>query len=112
MVLLEIEPSVRARVNVLIEKVGDAEFRRGVAAMTRYRIDSMSIEDVAVLYVLARQGRVHPPEAGRRAAALHQTLPGRTADDGGFSDKRRHPTSQDERSARGVGHVVLAEPPG
>ena len=94
--LIEIEARVRARVNVLVEHVGEVEFRRGVAAMTRYQIDFMSLEDVVALYVLARQGRVHPPEAGRRAAALHQSLPGRTADDAGFSDEQGHRISRDE----------------
>ena len=94
--LVDIEPMVLARVNVLIEQVGEAEFRRRVAAMTRYFIDSMSLEDVAALYVLARLGRVHPPEAGRRAAALHHTLLGRTSDDAGFSDEHGHRISRDE----------------
>ena len=94
--LAEIEPRVRARVSVLIDQVGEVEFRRGVAEMTRYRIDSMSLEDVATLYVLARQGRVHPPEAGRRAAAVHQMLHGRTEDDAGFSDEHGRRISRDE----------------
>lgn len=85
--LPEIEPRVRARVERLVTQIGEAEFRRGVAAMTRYAIESFSLDDVVCLYVLARQGRVRPPELGRRAAALHQTLPGRTDDDAGFSDE-------------------------
>ena len=37
--------------------------------------------NVVAVYVLARQGRVHPPSAGRRAVALYPSLPPRTADD-------------------------------
>lgn len=83
----EIEPRFRARVNRLIEQVGEVEFRRGVAQMTRYDIESLELDEVVCLYVLARQGRVHPPDEGRRGAALLQTLPGRTPDDAGFTEK-------------------------
>lgn len=96
MLLAEIESGVRARVNVLIEQIGEVEFRRGVAAMTRYQIDLMGLDDVATLYVLARQGRVHPPEVGRRALGVHQTLPGRTDDDAGFSDENGRRITRDE----------------
>lgn len=106
--LVEIEPKVRARVAVLIERVGVAEFRRGVAAMTRYQIDLMSLDDVVALYVLARQGRVHPPEAGRRGAALHQTLPGRTPDDAGFSDEHGKRISRDEWLQRRADRLGLS----
>jgi hypothetical protein len=95
-VLVEIEPRIRARVDRLVEQVGEAEFRRGVAEMTRYHIDTLSLDDVVALYVLARQGRVHPPQAGRRAAELHQTLPGRTSDDAGFSDEHGQRISREE----------------
>jgi hypothetical protein len=84
--LVEIDPKLRANVDRLIAKVGETEFRRGVAQMTHWDLRDMTLDDVACLYVLARQGRVGPPEAGPRAAALHSTLPGRTDDDAGFSD--------------------------
>ena len=60
------------------------------------RIDSMSIDEVIGLYVMARRGRVHPPEAGRRAAEIHMTLPGRTKDDAGFTDEHGRHISPDE----------------
>lgn len=81
----DIEPSVKARVELLIELVGEAEFRRGVGRFTRWNLELMSIDEVIGLYVMARRGRVHPPETGRRAAEIHMTLPGRTDDDAGFS---------------------------
>jgi hypothetical protein len=84
-VLTDIEPRVKARVQQLIEQVGEDEFRRGVAHFTRWHIDSMTLDEVIGLYVMARRGRVHPPEAGRRAAETHMTLPGRTEDDAGFT---------------------------
>ncbi len=100
----EIEPRFRARVNRLIEQVGEVEFRRGVAQMTRYDIESLELDEVVCLYVLARQGRVHPPEEGRRGAALLQTLPGRTPDDAGFTDEDGRPISRalwlERRAAR------------
>jgi hypothetical protein len=84
-VLTDIEPRVKARVEQLIAQVGENEFRRGVAQFTCWHIDSMSLDEVIGLYVMARRGRVHPPEVGRRGAAIHMTLPGRTDDDAGFS---------------------------
>lgn len=108
--LVEIDPTIRANVDRLIAKVGETEFRRGVAQMTRWDLDDMTLDDVACLYVLARQGRVGPPEAGPRAAALHATLPGRTADDAGFSDADGRQISRDEwlrrRADRLAGHVT------
>lgn len=103
-VLVEIDPRVRSRVEVLIAQVGEAEFRRGVQQMTRWDLDGMTLHDVASLYVLARQGRVGPPEAGLRAAALHATLPPRTDDDAGFSDEHgRQITRQEWLRRRVVG---------
>jgi hypothetical protein len=79
--MVEIEPLVREKVNRIVADVGEAEFRRGVATMTGFDTDALSLDDVVAVYVLARQGRVHPPSAGRRAVALYPTLPPRTADD-------------------------------
>ena len=79
--LVEIEPSVLKRVDRVIAKVGEGEFRRGVADMTGYDTAALTLDDVVCVYVMARQGRVRPPAAGRRAAALYPTLPPRTADD-------------------------------
>lgn len=78
---VEIAPSVRAKVEQIVADVGETEFRRGVAGLTGYDTDSLSIDDVVTVYVLARTGRVNPPEAGRRAAAAYPTLPPRTIDD-------------------------------
>jgi hypothetical protein len=85
-VLSDIEPRVKARVQQLIEQVGEAEFRRGVAVMTGFDTNALGIDDVLCVYVFAKQGRIGSAEVGRRAAALHQTLPGRTDDDAGFTD--------------------------
>lgn len=79
--LVEIEPSVRTKVEGIVAEVGEAEFRRGVAGMTGFDTDVLSLDDVVTVYVLARQGRVQPPAAGRSAAAIYPTLPPRTADD-------------------------------
>ena len=79
--LVEIAPSVRAKVEQIVADVGEAEFRRGVAGLTGYDTDSLSLDDVVTVYVLARKGRVNPPEAGRRAVAAFPTLPPRTIDD-------------------------------
>lgn len=79
--MVEIEPSIRAKVNRIVADVGEDQFRRGVATMTGFDTDALSLDDVVAVYVLARQGRVHPPSAGRRAVALYPSLPPRTADD-------------------------------
>lgn len=79
--LAEIEPSMRAKVNKIVADVGEAEFRRGVGTMTGFDTDVLSLDDVVAVYVLARQGRVHSPAAGRRAVELYPSLPPRTADD-------------------------------
>ena len=84
--LIDIEPRVRSRVEQLIEQVGEDEFRRGVAQMTGFDTDVLDLGDVICVYVSAKRGRIGSPEVGRRAAALHQTLPGRTDDDAGFTD--------------------------
>lgn len=79
--LVEINPSVRSKVERIMADVGEAEFRAGVATMTGFDIDALSLDDVVTVYVLARQGRVRPAAAGHRAAAMYPTLPPRTADD-------------------------------
>ena len=79
--VVEIAPAARAKVEQIVADVGEAEFRRGVAGLTGYDTNSLSLDDVVTVYVLDRQGRVHPPEAGRRAAALYPALPPRTSDD-------------------------------
>ncbi len=83
--LTDIEPRVKARAQQLIEQVGEDEFRRGVAQFTRWHIDTMTLDEVIGLYVMARRGRVLPPEAGRRAVEIYPTLPDRTDDDAGFT---------------------------
>jgi hypothetical protein len=107
--LVEVDPKIQANVYRLIAQVGETEFRRGVAQMTHWELHDMTLDDVACLYVLARQGRVGPPEAGRRAAAIHATLPGRTDDDAGFSDPDGRPITREEwlgrRADRLSGHV-------
>jgi hypothetical protein len=84
----EIEPHVRTRVEQLVAQVGEAEFRRGVAQMTRWDTETRGLDDVICLYVLARRGRVAPPELGHRAVEIHPMLPGRTEDDAGFRDRQ------------------------
>ena len=64
--LVEIDPKIRANVDRLVAQVGETEFRRGVAHMTRWELDDMSLDDVASLYVLARQGRVGPPDRAKK----------------------------------------------
>ena len=83
----EVEPDVVARVRGLIAKVGEGEFRRGVATMTGWDTDSRDLDDVIFIYVMARRGRVRPAELGRRAVEVFPTLPGRTDDDMGFRDR-------------------------
>jgi hypothetical protein len=78
---IAIEPKVRAKVARLIGEVGEGEFRRAVAQMTRFDTEALSLDDVVCVYVLARRDRVGSPEAGRRAVALFPSLPPRTADD-------------------------------
>ena len=68
--LVEIDPSVRTKVEGIVAEVGEAEFRRGVAGNTGFDTDVLSLDDVVTVYVLARQGRVRPPAAGRRTAAI------------------------------------------
>jgi hypothetical protein len=95
-VLTDIEPRVKARVEQLIEQVGEDEFRRGVAQMTGFDTDALDLDDVICVYVFAKRGRIGSPEIGRRAAALHQTLPGRTDDDAGFSDAEGRRISKED----------------
>jgi hypothetical protein len=49
---VEIETSVRAKVEVIVADVGESEFRRGVAAMTGFDTDALSLDDVVAVYVL------------------------------------------------------------
>jgi hypothetical protein len=90
--VVDIEPHVRAGV----AQVGEAAFRRGVAQMTRRDTEIRSLNDVICLYVLARHGRVAPPELGQRAAEAYPMLPGRTNDDLGFRDPQGHAMTPDE----------------
>ncbi len=94
--VVDIEPNVRARVEQLVAQVGEAEFRRGVAQMTRWDTEVRSLHDVIGLYVLARRGRVAPPELGHRAVEVYSTLPGRTDDDAGFRDGQGRGMTPDE----------------
>ena len=107
--LTDIEPRVKARVEQLIAEVGDEEFRRGVAEMTGFDTAALGLDDVICVYVFAKQGRVGSPEVGRRAAALHQTLPGRTDDDAGFTDCVRTATRGVRCSAHEPAQCELAE---
>ena len=61
--------------------VGEDEFRRAVHEMTKFNTQALSLDDVICVYVLALEGRVQPPGAGRRAVELYPTLPPRTDDD-------------------------------
>jgi hypothetical protein len=94
--VVDIEPHVRSRVEQLVAQVGESEFRRGVAQMTRWDTEIRSLDDVICLYVLARRGRVAPPEMGRRAVELYPSLPGRTDDDMGFRDSEGRPMTPEE----------------
>jgi hypothetical protein len=94
--VVDIEPHVRARVEQLVAQVGEVEFRRGVAQMTRWDTEIRSIDDVICLYVLARRGRVAPPEMGCRAVEVYPTLPGRTDDDLGFRDSQGRSVTPEE----------------
>jgi hypothetical protein len=75
-VLVDIEPRVRARVQVLIDQVGEAEFRRGVEQFTGWWTGSqrMTLDEVVTLYVMTRRGQLKP----RRAIKILMvaTLPG------------------------------------
>lgn len=79
--LVEIDVRVRARVDRLVAEVGEIEFRHGVAQMTGYDTDVLSLDDVVCVYVLARRGRVHAGADGRRAIEAFPSLPPRTPDD-------------------------------
>lgn len=94
--LVDLAPTDHARARRIIAKVGEAEFRRGVAEMTEWEITDRTLNDVICLYVLGLQGRLRPIEMGRRAAKIHMTLPQRTADDAGFSDGDGRPISPEE----------------
>ena len=70
--LVEISPKNRAKAEAIIEQLGEPEFRRRVATMTRWTIDKMSLAEVTTLFVLARQGRVRPPDRSRDVAELRK----------------------------------------
>jgi hypothetical protein len=80
-VLFTIEPKDLRRAQRIIAMVGEGEFRRAVHQMTQFDTEALSLDDVICVYVLALEGRVQPPGAGRRAAELYPTLPPGTADD-------------------------------
>jgi hypothetical protein len=80
-VLFTIEPKDLRRARRMIASVGEDEFRRAVHEMTKFDTDALSLDDVICVYVLALEGRVQPPGAGRRAVELYPTLPPPTADD-------------------------------
>jgi hypothetical protein len=94
--LIDNEPRVIARVKQLIEQVGEAEFRRGVAQMTRWDTEIRSLDAVIELYVLAKRGRVAPPEMGHRAVEVYPKLPDRTDDDCGFRDRDGRPMTPEQ----------------
>lgn len=101
--MTDIEPRAKARVQQLIARVGDAEFRRGVAEMTGFDTEALGIDDVICVYVFAKRGRIGLPDVGRRAAALHRTLPARTDDDAGFTDAEgRRISKQDWQRQRSM----------
>ncbi len=79
--LVDVSGSVRRKVGRVIAEVGEGEFRRGVAALSGYDTEVLCLDDVIRVYSLWLEGRVRPPEAGRRAAGRYPTLPPRTADD-------------------------------
>jgi hypothetical protein len=80
-VLFTIEPKDLRRAQRIIASVGEDEFRRAVHEMTQFDTEALSLDDVICVYVLALEGRVQPPGAGRRAGELYPTLPPATADD-------------------------------
>jgi hypothetical protein len=80
-VLFTIEPKDLQRARRIIASVGEDEFRKAVHEMTQFDTQALSLDDVICVYVLALEGRVQPPGAGRRAVELYPTLPPRTADD-------------------------------
>lgn len=80
-VLFTIEPKDLRRALQIIAKVGEGEFRSAVHEMTGFNSEALSLDDVICVYVLALEGRVQPPGAGRRAVELYPTLPPATADD-------------------------------
>ena len=98
--LTDIEPRVKARVQQLIEQVGEDEFRRGVAQFTGWSTDQRSLDEVIWIYVMGRRGRLVSPEATRRALALLPTLPGRTDDDPGFRDRQGRLLTPEEYAER------------
>jgi hypothetical protein len=80
-VLFTIEPKDLRRAQRIIASVGEGEFRRAVHEMTQFDTEALSLDDVICVYVLALEGRVQPPGAGRRAVELYPTLPPCTEDD-------------------------------
>jgi hypothetical protein len=80
-VLFTIEPKDLRRARRIIATVGEGEFRKAVHEMTQFDTEALSLDDVICVYVLALEGRVQPPGAGRRAVELYPMLPPRTDDD-------------------------------
>ena len=80
-VIVSIQPSDLKRAERIIAKVGEVEFRRAVGEMTGFDTEALKLDDVICVYVLALEGRVLPPGAGRRAVELYPTLPPPTDDD-------------------------------
>ena len=81
--LFDIDPSTRTKIDGLIDKLGEDEFRRRVSVLTRYETTTLSRDNVVCVFVAARRGRVRPP-GGRpsrccAAALLRCTRPCRGA---------------------------------
>ena len=79
--LFTIEPKDLRRARRIIATVGEDEFRKAVHELTQFDTEALSLDDVICVYVLALEGRVQPPGAGRRAVELYPSLPPRTEDD-------------------------------
>ncbi len=79
--LFTIEPEDLRRAQRIIATVGEDAFRTAVHEMTGFDTEALSLDDVICVYVLALEGRVQPPGAGRRAMELYPSLPPRTDDD-------------------------------
>ena len=79
--MFTIDPKDLRRARRIIATVGEDEFRKAVHELTQFDTEALSLDDVICVYVLALEGRVQPPGAGRRAVELYPTLPSRTEDD-------------------------------
>ena len=112
--LFDIDPRTRTTVDGLVDELGEHKFRRRVSVVTRHDTASLSLGNVVCLFVAARRCRVHPPEAGRRAAVLYPTLPGCAKDGAGFSDANLHAISRNEwlrRRAIRLAPAARTQPP-